>query len=38
MTISVEVNAEAEGFDAHTVRVVRENATQLGFKSHEFEK
>ena len=38
VTISVEVNAEADGFDAHTVRVVSENADQLGFKSHEFEK
>ena len=38
VTVSVEVNAEAEGFDAHTVRVVKENATQLGFTSHEFEE
>ncbi len=38
VTISVEVNAEAEGFDAHTMRVVSENAAQLGFKAHEFEE
>lgn len=38
VTISVEVNAEADGFDPHTVRVVSENASQLGFKAHEFEK
>ena len=38
VSISVEVNAEAEGFDAHTRRVVSENATQLGFKPHEFEE
>ncbi|MCZ0940408.1 MAG: DUF499 domain-containing protein [Caldilineaceae bacterium] len=38
VTISVEVNAEADGFDTHTVRVVSENATQLGFTSHEFEE
>ena len=38
VNISVEVNAKADGFDAHTVRVVRENATQLGFASHEFEE
>ncbi len=37
VTISVEVNAEAEGFDPHTIRVVSENAAQLGFSSHEFE-
>ena len=38
VTISVEVNAEADGFGPHTVRVVSENATQLGFSSHEFEE
>lgn len=38
VTISVEVNAEADGFDAHTMRVVSENAHQLGFISHEFEE
>jgi hypothetical protein len=38
VTISVEVNAEADGFDARTRRVVNENATQLGFTSHEFEE
>ena len=38
VSISVEVNAEAEGFDAHIRRVVSENATQLGFVSHEFEE
>ncbi|GEM_PF-2177922 len=38
VSISVDVNAEAEGFDAHTRRVVSENATQLGFTSHEFEE
>ena len=38
VTISVEVNAQADRYDAHTVRVVSENASQLGFFSHEFEE
>ena len=38
VTVSLEVNAEAEKFDDRMVRVVRENATQLGFTSHEFEE
>ncbi len=38
VTISVEVNARSEGFDSHTVRVIRENAAQLGCYSHEFEE
>ena len=38
VSISLEVNAEADKFDAHTVRVVSENAGQLGFVSHEFEE
>ena len=38
VNISVEVNAKGDGFDAHTVLAVSENATQLGFVSHEFEE
>ena len=38
VTISVEVNAKSNNFDARTIRVVRENAAQLGFTSHEFEE
>lgn len=38
VTITVEINAESEGFDDRTRRTVSENATQLGFDSHEFEE
>ena len=38
VTVTVEVESTADRFDAHTVRVVKENATQLGFASHEFEE
>ena len=38
VTITVEVSAESEGFDDRTRRTVSENATQLGFDSHEFEE
>ncbi|MEX1093411.1 MAG: DUF499 domain-containing protein [Acidimicrobiia bacterium] len=38
VTITVEVNAESDGFDDRTRRTVSENATQLGFDSHEFEE
>jgi len=37
VTITVEIEAESGGFDLRTRRVVTENATQLGFASHEFE-
>ena len=36
-TITVEINARSEGYDTRTQRIVKENATQLGFDSHEFE-
>jgi len=38
VTITVEINAESDGFDDRTRRTVSENATQLGFDSHEFEE
>ncbi len=38
VTITVEINAESDGFDDHVRRVVSENAAQLGFDDHEFEK
>ena len=38
VTITVEINAESDGFDDRTRRTVSENATQLGFESHEFEE
>ena len=37
VTITVEINARSDGYDTRTQRVVKENATQLGFESHEFE-
>jgi predicted AAA+ superfamily ATPase len=37
ITLTLEVNATAEGFSERTVRVVRENAGQLGAKGNEFE-
>ncbi len=33
----MEVNARSDGYDTRIQRIVKENATQLGFKSHEFE-
>ena len=38
VTITVEVNAESDGFDDRTRRTVSENAAQLGFDAHEFEQ
>jgi hypothetical protein len=37
VTLTLELNASSKGFDDHTVRVVRENAGQLGAKANEFE-
>ena len=37
VTLTVEINARSEGYDTSTQRIVKENATQLGFDSHEFE-
>ena len=37
VTITVEINARSDGYDTRTQRIVKENATQLGFDSHEFE-
>ena len=37
VTITVEINARSDGYDTRTQRVVKENATQLGFEFHEFE-
>jgi predicted AAA+ superfamily ATPase len=37
ITLTLEVNATSAGFDERTVRVVRENAGQLGAKANEFE-
>ena len=36
--ITVEVEAESDGFDDRVRRTVSENASQLGFDAHEFEK
>ena len=38
VTITVDINAESEGFDDHIRRVVEENATQLGFDDMGFER
>ncbi len=39
VTVTVEINAvNTDGYDDKTRRTVSENATQLGFQSHEFEK
>ena len=38
VTITVEINAECDGFDDRTRRTVSENATQPSFESHEFEE
>ena len=37
VTLTVEINARSDGYDTRTQRIVKENATQLGFDSHEFE-
>ena len=37
LTLTLEINATADGFDTRTERIVKENVTQLGFESHEFE-
>jgi hypothetical protein len=37
VTLTLEVNAKSAGFDDRVRRVVDENSTQLGAKSHEFE-
>ena len=37
VTLTVEINARSGGYDTRTQRLVKENATQLGFDSHEFE-
>jgi hypothetical protein len=37
VALTLEVNATAVGFTEQNVRVVRENAGQLGAKSNEFE-
>jgi hypothetical protein len=37
VSITLEVNASADGFDERTQRVVKENSGQLGAKSSEFE-
>ena len=33
----MEINARSDGYDTRTQRIVKENATQLGFEAHEFE-
>ena len=39
VTVTVEINATSEdGYDDKTRRTVSENATQLGFDTHEFEE
>ena len=37
VTLTVEINARSGGYDTRTQRVVKENATQLGFEFHEFD-
>ena len=37
VTLTVEINARSGGYDTRTQRIVKENATQLGFEFHEFE-
>ena len=37
VTLTLEIDARSGGYDTRTPRVVKENATQLGFESHEFE-
>ena len=36
-SLTVEINARSDGYDTRTQRIVKENATQLAFDSHEFE-
>ncbi len=38
VTLTLEVNAQSDGFNDRIRRVVDENATQLGAQSHEFEQ
>ena len=38
LTLTLEINAESEGYDDRTRRTVKENAAQLGFDLHEFEE
>lgn len=37
ITITVDIEATSDGFDERTRRTVSENASQLGFDTHEFE-
>ena len=37
VTLTLEINAKSDGYDTRTQRIVKENATQLGFEFHEFE-
>ena len=37
LTLTLEINATSDGFDTRNERIVKENVTQLGFESHEFE-
>ena len=37
VTLTVEINARSGGYDTRIQRVVKENATQLGFEFHEFD-
>ena len=37
VTVTVEINVRSDGYDTRTQRIVNENASQLGFESHEFE-
>jgi hypothetical protein len=38
VTVTVEIEAESEGYDDKTQRVVSENASQLSFDLNEFEE
>ena len=37
VTLTVEIDARSGGYDTRTQRIVKENATQLGFEFNEFE-
>lgn len=37
VTATEEIEAHSGGYDSRTQRIVKENATQLGFEFHEFE-
>jgi hypothetical protein len=37
VTLMLEVNAASTGFDERSIRVLRENARQLGARDNEFE-